>query len=351
MKNYGIDLESGRDTFFIQDYWKELINDFSVYQFPDAKNSQQFVKLGASLQLLSGTFDSGRVTTKDQNLFVHGEYRNRTRNKKWDIEASGRFYVNGLNAGDYDALISLQRFISSKVGYLQAGFQNTNRTPSFVYDQGSSFYLPEALPVTFNKENIINIFATLDQPRYKLKFSGSYYLVSNLTYFSSMKQPAQSSSLFNLLRITAEKQFNLGRRGWNWKTWVIVQQRAGDGPVNVPLFTTRNTIGYDGNLGFKNLAIAFGLEARYFTPYKAANYSPLLGQYYFQDTTEVKLALPDISLYMHFRIKSFNAYVRGENLNTFNPGKGGFTKNNIPTINYPYPGLQIRLGIFWSFVN
>lgn len=349
-RNYGIDINPG-DTFFIQDYWKDLTNDFSIYQFPDAKNSQQFVKVGASFQMLSGTLDSGRVSVKDHNFFVHGEYRNRTRNKKWDIEASGRFYVNGVNAGDYDAYISLQRFISSKIGYLRAGFQNTNRIPSYIFDQGSSFYLPEATALTFNKENVTNIFATLDQPRYGLKLSGSYYLVSNLTYFSSMGQQAQSSSLFNLLRVTAEKQFRLGRRGWNWKTWLILQQRAGDGPVNVPLLTTRNTIGYDGNLGFKNLAISFGLEAKYFTAYKAPDYSPLLGQYTFQDTTNVKLELPDISLYMHFRIKSFNAYVRGENLNTFNPGQGGWTRNNIPTINYPYPGLQIRVGVFWSFVN
>jgi hypothetical protein len=61
--------------------------------------------------------------------------------------------------------------------------------------------------------------------------------------------------------------------------------------------------------------------------------------------------MPDISAFLHFRIKSFSAYIRAENLNTLNPSGGGFTKNNIPTFNYPYPGLQIRVGIFWSFVN
>jgi hypothetical protein len=341
----------GIDTFFIQDSWRELFNDFSIYQFPDAKNSQQFIKVGASLQLLNGTLDSGRVTTKDHNFFVHGEYRNRTRNKKWDIEANGTFYVNGLNAGDYQAYISLQRYLGAKIGYLKAGFHNVNRTPSYIYDQGSSFYLPQASPVTFNKENITNIFAELDQPRYKLRLTGSYYLVSNLAYFKNYYQPEQASSLFNVLQITAEKRFNLGKRGWNWKTAVILQQRAGDAPVNVPLITTRNTIGYDGNLGFKNLRISFGLEGRYFTSYKAPAYSPLLGQFYLQQDSTISLRLPDISAYMHFRIKTFNAYVRAENLNAFNPGKGGFVNNNIPTLNYPYQGLQIRVGIFWVFVN
>ncbi|MDF2190266.1 putative porin [Paraflavitalea sp. CAU 1676] len=345
------DLIVPKDTFFIQDYWKDLVNDFSIYSFPDAKNSQQFVKVGAALQLLQGNLDSGRSTPREQNIWIHGEYRNRTRNKKWDIELAGKFYVSGFNAGDYDALASLQRYLGPKVGYLRVGFQNTNRTPSFVYDQASSFYLPGAEARTFNKENITHIFASLDQPRYKLRLSGSYYLVTNLSYFSSYLQPAQSSSLFNLLRITGEKQIMLGRRGWNWRIWLILQQRAGDGPVNVPLITTRNMIGYDGNLGFKNLNIAFGLEAKYFTGYKAPNYSPLLGQYFYQDNLTVKLNTPEMAAYMHFRIKSFNAYIRAENLNTFNWSEGGFTKNNIPTIDYPYPGLHIRVGIFWSFVN
>jgi hypothetical protein len=349
--NYNINFALPADSFFIQDYWRELINDFSIYQFPDAKNAQQFVKVGASLQLLTGTFDSGRVTTKDQNVFLHGEYRNRTRNKKWEIEANGRFYVNGMNAGDYQVYISLQRYISSRIGYLKAGFQNVNRSPSYVYEQASSFYMPQATQLTFNKENITHIFATLDQPRYKLKLSGSYFLVNKLTYFNSYYQPEQTASLFNLLQVTAEKQFNLGKKGWNWKTWIILQQRAGDGPVNVPLITTRNTIGYDGNLGFKNLLISFGLEGKYFTSYKAPAYSPLVGQYYFQDSANVRLKLPELTIFMHFRIKSFNAYVRAENVQAFNPGKGGFTNNNVPTLNYPYPGLQMRFGIFWSFVN
>lgn len=348
--NYGLHL-SAADTLFMQDFTKDLTNDFSVYQFPDAKNSQQFVKVGVALQMLNISFDSARAAVKEQNLYLHGEYRNRTRNKKWDILASGRFYVNGYNAGDYDAMGSLERYLGQSIGYLRVGAQNVSRTPSYVFNQTSSFYLDTAEKRTFNKENITHLFATLDQPQHRLKLSGSYYLVTNLSYFSNYFQQSQSSSLFNLLRITGEKQFLLGKRGWNWRTWVILQQRAGDGPVNVPLITTRNMIGYDGNLGFKNLNIAFGLEAKYFTPYKAPNYSPITGQYFFQDVTTVKLKMPEAAIYMHFRIKSFNAYVRAENLNAFDPAGGGFTRNNIPTIDYPYPGLQIRVGIFWSFVN
>ena len=347
---YDITLEEPVDSFFIQDYWRVLLNDFSIYQFPDAKNAQQFIKLGASLQTLQATLDSGRINKNHYNFFVHGEYRNKTRNQKWDIEASGNFFVNGFNAGDYNAIISLKRLISKKnAGFLQLGFKNTNRTPSYVFDPSSSFYLG-ALE-NFNKENKTTIFGSLDQERRKLKIYGAYHLLTNYTYYAGFYQAQQASALFNVVQALVEKKFPLGKKGWNWKTWILLQQRLGDGPVNLPLLTTRNQLGYDGKLGFKNLQISFGVEMRYFTPYKAPVYSPLIGQYSFQDTTTISLKLPDITGYVHFRIKSFTAYVRAQNLNALDLGTGNFTNNNIPTLNYPYPGLQIRLGIFWSFVN
>lgn len=349
---YAIKLDTTRQDFFLREHWRELLNDFSIYTFPDAKNAQQFLKLGASLQSLKGTFDSNYVNIDNRdyyNFFVHGEYRNRTRNQKWDIEALGNFYVTGYNAGDYNAYLSLRRLISRQIGYLEVGFQNTNRTPSFVFNPISSFYL-DTVSNAFNKENTSVLFGTFEQPKLRLKLSGRYYLTTNYTYFTNYFQAAQASTLFNVLQVSAEKIFRIGGN-WNWKTWVVLQQRVGDGPVNLPLFSTRNQVGYDGNLGFKNLRISFGGEMRYFTPYKAPQYSPLNGQYFYQDATTVKLQMPDISAYMHFRIKSFSAYVRAENLNALKLPQGGFTNNNVPTINYPYPGLQIRIGIFWSFVN
>ncbi|MCS3795781.1 putative porin [Niastella sp. OAS944] len=354
---YGINLRQAVDTFRNREHWKDLTNDFSIYTFPDAKNPQQFLKLGASFQSLKGEFldsiyyNDSAFSKNYYNFFVHGEYRNRTRNQKWDIEALGNFYVGGFNAGDYNAYISLQRLISRQIGYLELGFQNTNRTPSYVFNTNSSYYLDTtSSPINFKKENTSILFASFTQPKLRLKLSGKYFVVTNYAYYKSYFEVDQARTLFNLLQVQAEKIFKIGG-GWNWKTWIVLQQRLGDGPVNVPLLSTRNQIGYDGNLGFKNLRISFGAELRYFTDYKAPNYSPLLGQYTYQNESNVSLRRPDINGYLHFRIKSFSAYVRAENLNALDVTAGGFTKNNVPTLDYPYPGLQIRVGIFWSFVD
>ena len=181
--------------------------------------------------------------------------------------------------------------------------------------------------------------------------TGNYYLVTNYSYFSDYYHAKQWSSVFNLVQVSAEKEFRL-RKHLQWIFELTVQQRAGNGPVNVPLVYTRSRIGYIGTLGFKNLLLATGFEIKYNTPYKADGYSPLLGQFYYKDADNVSLKLPTINGYFHFRVKSFTAYIRAENLNTISFKNGfGWTNNNISIDGYPYPGLQLRIGIFWSFVN
>jgi len=349
---YGLDTTQFYHT---QDLWKEFLNDFSIYTFPDKKNSQQFLKLGASIQTLSGTFDTSEATSSwaknYYNFFGHAEYRNRSRNQKWDIEAFGNLYFAGLNSGDYDAYISLRRLVSKKLGYFQLGFQNTNRSPSYVFDPISSFW-KESTPRSFDKENTTVLFASIEEPKLGLRLNAQYYLVSNYLFFKGINERAQEAGLFNVLKIGAEKVFNLGR-SWKWRTGVTLQQKAGSSPINIPLLYTRNLIGYEGNLGFKNLDIAFGAEIKYHTNYKANGYSPLMGQFFLQDTMTITRNNPQVDGYVHFRIRSFTAYFRVENLNTFqfSGSNSGFTDNNLVAPDYPSPGLVIRLGIYWSFVN
>lgn len=346
--HYGRTLKPGGDTVYLKDQWKEMINDFSIYQFPDAKNLQQFIKLGIALQNLKQEMP---ISKGYYNVFGHAEYRNKTRNQKWDIEANGKLYFTGLNAGDYHAYASLQRATGKKTpGYVQVGFENVNRTPSFIYDSRSAFYLmPTA--VDFKKENTAHFFASLFQPSLRLRLSGHYYLLTNYAYITDFYKLEQYNSLFNVLGITLEKTIKLGKR-WNWHADVYFQQTIGNAPVNVPVIFTRNRIAYEGTLGFKNLNIAFGAEARYHTPYKADNYSPALGQFFYQENTTIDNPLPDISGYVHFRIRSIKIYFRAENVNTARVKEEfGFTNNNFAAPGYPYPGFMLRLGVYWGFVN
>jgi Putative porin len=332
-----------RDTLLVSDKWKIISNDFSLLQFPDTKNSGQYLMAGARLENITGTFTSGSKSF--YNIVLHGEYRNKTRNKLWDILAKGEFYLNGLNSGDYNAYASLSRYLNKRWGNVSLLFNNVNRSPSFIYNTMSSFNFENT--ASYNKENIIILKATADNPFISL--SAANYFITNYLFFSGYRKTEQYNKVLNLLQLSAAKKIRLNRR-WNWYIEATLQQTDAAAPINLPLVYTRNRIAYEG-LFFKNLNLSTGFEIRYYTPYKASNYSPVMGQFMPQDTATISNR-PDINAFMNFRIKSFTGYFRAENLNTVDFTNGfGFTHNNFAAPHYIYPGLIIRFGIQWNFVN
>ncbi|TKK68976.1 hypothetical protein FC093_09805 [Ilyomonas limi] len=339
------------DSILFSDKWNDLTNEFSIYTYPDKKNTAQFLKVGAALQLLQGTFSNDSANTGPthyNNTYLVGEYRNRTKNKKWDLEAAGRLYVTGGSSGDYSAYISLQRELSKKVGSLQVGFQNVNKSPTYVSEGFGSF--PVRPKENLNKTNISRLFAAVYLPALQLHLTGNYYAVTNYIYYDSFQTSNQYSGLFNVLDIGLDKRFRLAKH-LAWYTDVHFQQAPGNPPVHLPAIFMRNRFAFEGNF-FKNLDLSTGIEIRYYTPYKADNYSPLTGQFFYQNDITINNR-PDVNAYLNFRIKSFKGFVRAENLNTLDRnGKSvGFTHYNFVAPNYPQNAFWLRFGVWWSFVN
>jgi Putative porin len=344
---YDIKLKDSIDTLDVREKWTVVTNDFSLLQFPDTKNSGQFLLVGAKLENIKGEFlrTTGTETKNFYNLALHGEYRNKTRNKLWDVLLKGEFYLNGFNAGDYSANATINRYLNKKLGNVRLFFTNTNRTPSFIFNSLSAFNFKNT--TISKKENIISFGAEASNPFVTLGFKN--YIITNLAYFAGYRSTEQSSKIINLLQLSASKKIKLTKR-INWYADVVAQQTDGSAPIKVPLLFTRSRFAYEG-VFYKNLNLSAGLEVRYYTPYKAYNYSPLAGQFVPQDTFKLK-NLPDISAFFHFRIKPFTGYIRGENLNAVSFANGfGFTNNNFAAPHYPTQGLIIRFGVQWNFVN
>lgn len=340
------------DSLLYRDKWKNIQNDFSMISFPEKNNLNQFIKAGIAIENLTGYFDSSiRLNTavkRYYNIFLSGEYRNRTRNQKWDIESTGKFYLNGLNSGDYSFQVNLKRLISRKIGFLQTGFENVNRTPSFVFREESGF--PVQFANNLNKENITRLSGSISNDARGTALTGEYYLISNYTYFDSFFKARQEGTLFNVLHVSAKKKLKLSKV-LNLYSEVHVQKTAGNPPINIPLVFTNNRISFEG-VYYKNMLYAIGLELRYNTPYHADNYSPFIGQFFYQNNYIINNR-PEINAFFDFRIKTFKAYIRAENLNTIgtNTGKFGLNKNNLTAPYYPQQGFWFRLGIWWTFIN
>ena len=331
--------------FKVEEKWKILTNDFSIRQFPETKNPAQFIEAGIRLENLKGIFTAD--TNKYYNIALHGEYRNKTRNKKWDAVLNGEFYTVGLNAGDYSVNVALTRFLNAKFGNIQVDFKNINRSPSFIFNDQSSFNFKTQS--ADKKENIILLSATADNPKFTLWFRNMS--ISNYAFFKNYYQVDQYTSLINITQVQAYKKFRLKlmRNKLFLYSDFIVQQTTANSPVRVPLFYTRQRLAFEG-VFYKNLNLSTGFDVNYNTSYKANNYSPVMGQFFPQDSTIRNL--PNVSYYFNFRIKSFTGLLKFENLNTVSFANGfNFTNNNFAAPHYPTPGLIFRLGVKWNFVN
>jgi hypothetical protein len=325
--------------FEFVDAWQEFNNEFSIISFPQKTNQNQFLKLGVALQNLRGEFASNIQYL--HNVYGLAEYRNRTKNKVWDIEASSQLYLNGFNSGDYSLQLNLKRLLGKKVGFLELGFENVSKTPAAIFYGKTSF--PITTASTFNKENFTKLLARYDNPKFNFRLTGEYFLISNYSFFSDFYVAQQEASLFNVLRVSGEKMFRLSKK-FHLYTELHLQQTSGNPPVHLPQLLTRNRLAYEGNLGYKNLNLATGIEVKYHSPYKADNFSPIVGQFVVQDTATISNT-PEVNLFLDFSIKTFKAFVRLENINT----AGG--NYNFTSSHYPSTPMWFRLGIWWGFVN
>lgn len=357
-RNYGIQTNptSGLD-FWLQEKWKILSNDFSLRQFPQTKNPGQYIEAGIRLENGSGeffnyfnpsfllqVFPNPPSRKKFYNVALHGEYRNKTKNQKWDATLSGEFYATGLNAGDFDVQANITRFLQ-KLGDVQLFFQNVNRTPSFIYSQYSAFDLDTN---SLNKKENITLFGFRGGNK-KLSLMARNISITNFIYLKDFYHTDQFGGLVNITQIQASKFTSLSRH-INLYSDFIVQQTAGKNPIRVPLFYTRQRLAFEGNF-FKNLNLSTGIDIAYNTPYKANNYSPIMGKFFAQDSVVISNR-PQLNFFFNFRIKSFTVFIKAENLNTVSFDSGfGFLKNNFAAPNYPTPGLIFRFGVQWGFVN
>jgi hypothetical protein len=220
-----------------------------------------------------------------------------------------------------------------------------NRSPSYIYNSNSSFNFGSNN--LQSKENITTFKITAENPFINL--SAANYFITNYTYFTGYYTTEKFSRIINILQLGASKKISLSKR-WNLYSDATVQITDAASPIRLPLVFTRNRLAYEG-VFFKNLYLSTGLEVRYYTPYKAYDYSPLMGQFFPQDSISISNR-PDVTAFLHFRIRTFTGYLRADNLNSVSFSNGfGFPKSNFAAPHYIYPGFLFRFGIQWNFVN
>jgi len=328
------------------DNWSVLTDEFSLISYPQKNNANQFLQLGAGYSQMNATFSNLSNSSK-YNLYGFGVYSNKTRNQLWDLLASGKLFMNGYQAGDFDAKLALSRILNKKGNYLSLSFQNMNRTPSANFMGITAFAIN---PLTsIQKENTTSLTGAIGNTNAYWKAMVNYQLINNYHYFSAPLQAAVYTSPMSYLRAQIEHKIKLSTH-WNWYDEITMQVVDAVSPIHVPLILTRQRLAYEGNF-YKNLNLSTGMEVIYHTSFKADNYMPFTGQFYLQDSYSLSNR-PTVNAFMHFMIKRFKGYIRLENLNTLLPSSKGLgNAYNFTAQNYPSTGLWFRFGFWWNFIN
>ena len=328
------------------DNWNLVTNDFSLISYPQKNNANQFLQVGSGYAHLATTL-TNLQTWSDYDLYGFGTYKNKTKNQLWDLLASGKLYLNGYHAGDYDAQFYLSRILNSKGTYLKIAFQNSNRTPSANY-LGLTQFPMNALK-GIQKENTVDMNGEAGNAAKGFRISFNYQLINNYNYFSASFQPAVYTKPISYISSLLANKIKISNH-WNWYNETTVQVVDPSAPIHIPLVLSRQRIAFEGNF-YKNLNLSTGLEMIYHTDFKADDYMPMTGQFFVQNTYMLHNR-PTANAFLHFMIKRFKGYIRLENLNTLIPTSSSLGNTyNFTAKNYPGTGTWFRVGIWWNFIN
>ena len=300
--------------------------------------------------------ESGEVlvpnSLQDDMISVVGNYQLRT--SKVDADFSARQSIVGNTLSELSGLFAYQPW--EKIQVL-AKYEFISKQPRFTQQLFQSNYVGYNWYNEFNNEKINRLQANIQTPW--LNIGADYQLLHDKVYFSldnppvdnqnRIRQvvlaPKQYSKAINYLGIRLQKEFTFGKFALdNTVLYQMVTQE--ESVLNLPKFTTRNTLYYSDYWFDKALFLQTGFTFQYFTKYYADGYMPIVGDFYTQNYTKIG-NYPVVDFFFNAKIRTARVFLKVENLNQI------FMKENkhFSAPNYPYRDMTIRIGLIWNFFS
>ncbi|UOK42581.1 MULTISPECIES: putative porin [Flavobacterium] len=235
-------------------------------------------------------------------------------------------------------------------------YQNMNKLPNLNYVLYQSDYKEYNWNNSFKNEKINNI--EVEAKTKWFEASMQYSVLNDHLYFANQNptynvegianqlivKPLQYEKTINYLSIKAGNEIKVGKFGLD-NTFLFQQVEQSDNILNVPQFTTRNSLYYSDYFFKKALFLQTGFTFNYFTKYKANDYNPLLGEFYIQEQKEVG-GYPVFDYFLNAKIRTFRVFFKAEHINSSITGYDFYTAPN-----YPYRDFMIRFGLVWNFFS
>ena len=262
------------------------------------------------------------------------------------LSLKGQLYIGFTNniAGYY--LNSEASYALPKDFIFSAQLKSISKRPDFKYILYQSnydkfnWYHPE-----FKNELTQKLQVNLSH-KFFGKLSVNQIIVNNYTFFAGDSLPQQS---FSGVKYAALKYQN----DYRYKHWGIsgdvLLQKVIDGSqlLSLPSYVLRGSLYYSHYYYQRNLYVQSGFTAKYFEPFFAKAYNPVLADFVLQNNLKIG-GYPIIDYFINFKIKTFRLYFKLEHLNALLKQKN---PDYYAAPLQPYRDFNIRYGIRWVFFN
>lgn len=273
-------------------------------------------------------------------IHIGGDYIKKIGGFKVDAEA--RLNLADEFAGNYIAASASYEF--DKENWIRFGINQNSSAPNFNFLLHQSNYInynwqnnfdneiAQRLFADFRSEKIANIYAGLTQ-------------IENYTYFSINEEggvkPFQAGEQVRYFKIRAEKELDFGLFG-SYNTVMYQNVLEGTGVLNVPEFTTRNSIYYKDYWFDRALYLQTGFTFKYFSKYHMDAYDPVLAEFYVQNFEELG-GFPVVDFFFNAKVDKARIFFKLQHLNDLIDGN-----NNFSAPGYPYTDFLVRFGLVWD---
>ncbi len=157
-------------------------------------------------------------------------------------------------------------------------------------------------------------------------------------------QPFQESASVSYLKFKYEKFFSY--KNWTLDNTLMYQKVSQTNSVlNVPEFTTRNSLYFSKEMFKKAMYLQTGVTLKYFSSYAMNSYNPLLNELYIQTDQELG-GFPLLDFFINAKIQQTRIYLKAEHFNSL------FSESNYYSApDYPYRDFIVRFGVVWNFFS
>lgn len=258
-----------------------------------------------------------------------------------DIHANGYLGV-GENIGEYTIDGQAQIDFFDKIEF--TAFAEFKRyRPSLIHQQAYINQL-NVWANDFSQPLENKIGAQLGFPDYGLQLEVSQTVFTNPIYYTESFVPFQFGGTLFISQLYAKTHHQV--KFIHLKNEIGLQTLS-ESFLNLPRLLTEHEFYFEGNIFKKRMRARLGLRLKTAESYILSNYMPLHGVFVFQNETIQKNPFfYQGDAYVSFKVDTFRAFLRAENLTQF------FTKDVFELTNpYPVFDFRLRFGVAWTMFN